>query len=262
MAIESAGRPTPSCEQASCPPSRLDLGCHAFFLDIDGTLLEFESRPDQVRADRELLSLLLRIESATGGALALISGRTIASIDEVTWPTRFSAAGIHGFERRDANGACFRAGSDAAQDGARIALQALVAADPRLLLEDKGVGLALHFRLAPELAGYAKAAVRELAQLYPNFKIQEGRSVIELLPRIAGKGRALAAFMDESPFQGRLPIFVGDDLTDEPAFEWVNSAAGISVAVAAARPTAARASLPSVSAARDWLSALADNGNA
>ncbi len=152
-----------------------------------------------------------------------------------------------------------QAGKFTALDGARTRLRALVEEHPGLLLEDKGAGVALHFRAVPELAARAKTVIGELAGSYADLKVQEGRDVIELLPRTAGKGRALAAFMDEVPFQGRRPIFVGDDLTDEPAFEWVNAAGGISVVVAADRPSAAPAGLPSVRAARAWLEVLASN---
>ena len=248
-------------ECPSLPPPRLDLRRHAFFLDIDGTLLEFACQPDRVRADPALLSLLLQIERRAGGALALVSGRTIASIDQVTAPERFAAAGIHGFERRNANGAYMQGGRYPALDGPRAALQALSREHPRLLLEDKGVALALHFRKAPELAARATTLVRDLAEAVPSLKVQLGRQVAELLPRTAGKAHALAAFMNESPFHGRLPIFVGDDLTDEPAFEWVNATGGLSVVVAADRVTAARAGLPSVSAARIWLDALVGNAH-
>ena len=103
--------------------------------------------------------------------------------------------------------------------------------------------------------------MQDLAGAASSLKVQLGRQVVELLPRTAGKGRALAAFMDEAPFHGRLPIFVGDDLTDEPAFEWVNANGGLSIAVAADRVTAARAGLPSVSAVWNWLDAVAGNGH-
>ena len=119
------------------PLPRLDLQRHAFFLDIDGTLLEFACRPDRVKADPALLRLLLHVQRRAGGALALISGRTIASIDEVTAPERFAAAGIHGFERRNAHGAYLQAGRYAALDGPRAALQALSREHPGLLLRTK-----------------------------------------------------------------------------------------------------------------------------
>lgn len=236
-------------------PARLAPHTHAFFLDVDGTLVDFAERPESVQADTELLSLLETILRRSGGALALVSGRTIDSLDRITAPRRFAAAGVHGLERRGAAGAYSRhplAGC-AALAGARAALRELVRAHPPLLLEDKQLSLAVHFRAAPELTDRVTQRVRALGEVDADLKVQEGRMVVELLPRCACKAHALAAFMDEAPFKGRTPVYVGDDLTDEPAFEWINRAGGVSVAVAPPGASAACASLPSVAAVRRWL---------
>ncbi len=132
-------------------------------------------------------------------------------------------------------------------------MRALVQAHPELLLEDKGSGLALHFRAAPQLAAHVIARTIALVRPHPSLKVQQGHMVVEVLPCSAGKQHALAAFMQQHPFRGRTPLFVGDDLTDEPAFEWVNAVGGLSVAVAATRPTAASTQLPSVAAVLAWL---------
>lgn len=243
----------PARENRLLLPARPDPDRQAFFLDLDGTLVDFASDPEKVRASPAVLSLLQRIERATGGALALVSGRTIDSLDRVTAPQRFAAAGIHGLERRSALG--HHAGPMHPQglDRARAALLALAREHPRLLLEDKAAGLALHFRGAPELAELVAARAAAAVRAAPQLRIQHGHMVVEVLPRIAGKHHALAAFMNEAPFRGRIPLFLGDDLTDEPAFEWINAAGGLSIAVAPTRPTAAHAVLPSVAAVRTWL---------
>lgn len=236
-------------------PPLPELQRHAFFLDVDGTLVGFERWPEAVRVDSAVLSLLLRLERGSAGALGLITGRTIASLDQVTAPHRFTAAGIHGLERRSARSVYTGSVASTALEQVRVALRALAQEHPQLLLEDKGRGLAVHFRAAPQLAARAIARIRELAQPHPDLKVQQGHMVVEVLPRSAGKQHALAAFMEQAPFRGRTPLFVGDDLTDEPAFEWVNAAGGLSVAVGVTRPTAASTQLPSVVAVHDWLGA-------
>lgn len=234
-------------------PPQPELHRHAFFLDVDGTLVSFARSPEEVRADPAILSLLVRLERGSAGALALITGRTLASLDRVTAPHRFAAAGIHGLERRGARGADAGCVASNALEQVRASLRALSQEHPELLLEDKGSGLALHFRAVPQLAARATARALELARPHPDLKVQQGHLVVEVLPRIAGKQHALAAFMEQEPFRGRTPLFVGDDLTDEAAFEWVNAVGGLSVAVGATRPTAASTQLPSVAAVRAWL---------
>lgn len=244
----------PAQERAFVLPPRPDTGRHAFFLDVDGTLVDFASHPESVSAGPVVLSLLRRLERAAGGALALVSGRTIDSLDRVTAPHRFTAAGIHGLEWRSARGQHAAASHMQSLERARAALRGLALEHPRLLVEDKGSSIALHFRAAPELAVLASARAEAAVLAAPQLRVQHGHMVVEVLPRIASKHHALAAFMNEAPFRGRIPLFVGDDLTDEPAFEWVNAAGGLSIAVAASRrPTAAQVTLPSVAAVRTWL---------
>lgn len=134
-----------------------------------------------------------------------------------------------------------------------------VTKEPRLVVEDKGLALALHYRQAPQLETELVTAVTAVAERTGSgLRAQRGRLVIELTPGTVSKATAIAEFMGEEPFRGRLPAYVGDDLTDEPAFEWVNAASGISVAVDVAPPTSARTHLGSVMEVRAWLRALLD----
>jgi trehalose 6-phosphate phosphatase len=241
------------------PPLELRAEEYAFFLDMDGTLLELAPRPEGVQADAALLGLLNLITTRSGGALALVTGRSIDALDHITHPYRFPASGVHGFERRDAAGGYVRqrAPRPEALAEARVALRRLVAAHPQLVLEDKQVALALHYRAAAHLQPMALGVANALAEIWStDFKVQPGCMVVELMPRFAGKANAVAAFMEEPPFKGRRPLYIGDDLTDEPAFQVVNATGGISVAVASGRPTAALTTLPSVAAVRAWLLAL------
>jgi trehalose 6-phosphate phosphatase len=203
------------------------------FLDVDGTLLDIAPTPDAVRVEDSLKELLAATSDALRGALALVSGRSIATLDALFAPHRWPAAGLHGIERRDATGSVHLAAPDApALDVARAALAAVVAAAPGALLEDKGRTLALHYRAIPEREVELRRAVRAVAdRLGDQYHVLEGNRVLELKPAAATKADAIRAFMVETPFAGRRPIFVGDDLTDLDGFAAVERAGGMSVAV-------------------------------
>jgi len=231
----------------------------AFFLDVDGTLLELASRPDAVVVEGQTRDLLRDLVRASGGAVAFVSGRSIVTLDRLFQPIQLPSAGLHGFERRSASGEYFHCPvpPDEVLDQARTQLRALAERFPGVLLEDKQFALAIHYRQVPVFEPKLLQAVEEIARpLRESFEIQHGRLVIELRPRGSTKADAVAAFMRETPFRGRKPIFVGDDFTDECAFAWVNAAEGYSVAVGVDRPSAARAHLPSVLAVHEWLRSL------
>jgi trehalose 6-phosphate phosphatase len=246
---------------ADTSPDRTDanqtrVGNLAFFFDVDGTLLDLAPVPDAVVVAKEVIDLLRALVMRNCGAVALISGRSITTLDALFQPLLLPAAGLHGFERRDAVGTYRRHSPPPGQvlERARSLLRQVAARDLRLVLEDKSFALALHYRQAPELERSVVTKVEAIAQaVAPALELQRGRMVVELRPAEANKAMAIAAFMREAPFAGRRPVCLGDDLTDECAFEWVNGAAGISIAVGVARHTAARAHLPSVREARMWL---------
>jgi trehalose 6-phosphate phosphatase len=228
----------------------------AIFLDIDGTVLEHAERPDAVRADPALGRLLAGLAEVTGGALALISGRPVAELDALFAPLRLPVAGQHGIERRDARGTVHRhAFSLEPLRRAALELAEFAAHRPGLLLEDKVLSLALHYRLAPEHAESAREAVnRALVALGPGFEMQSGKLVFEIKPGGRDKGTAIEEFMTEAPFAGRLPVFIGDDATDEYGFAIVNRRGGHSIKVGPGA-TIARWSLSSAAAVRRWLDA-------
>jgi trehalose 6-phosphate phosphatase len=224
-----------------------------FFLDIDGTLLDIAERPQLVRIDEDLGHLLATTRDATGGAVALISGRSVAEIDRL-FGRNFCAAGQHGAERRDAAGKMHQHRVPLA--GLRKAherLKRMVAEHPALVLEDKGMNLALHYRLAPELAATVHEVLRRLVEeLGDDFELQSGKMVMEIKPSGKDKGTAIAEFLAEAPFRGRLPVFIGDDLTDEFGFELINRVGGCSVKVGEGS-SAANWRLPNAHAVRAWL---------
>jgi trehalose 6-phosphate phosphatase len=231
----------------------------AFFLDVDGTLLEMAPTPDAVVVDPELLAMLRALVLGSGGAVALVSGRAIGVLDDLFKPLLLPCAGLHGFERRSASGVYARRAlpPEALLNEVRGVFSRLVAEHPGLLLEDKRFSLALHYRLAPHLEPLVMERVASLAAaLAPHFELQRGRYVAEIRPSQANKATAVAEFMQEEPFRGRRPLCLGDDLTDEYAFEWVNAAGGISIAVGTERDSHAQWHLQSVAVARAWLHSL------
>ncbi len=224
-----------------------------FFLDIDGTLLDIAERPQLVRIDDDLGRLLATVRDASDGAVALISGRPVAEIDRL-FGRNFCAAGQHGAERRDFAGKMHRHRVPlAGLRKARTSLREMVARHPALVLEDKGMNLAVHYRLAPELGATVQEVVRRLAEeLGDDFGTQAGKMVMEIKPSGKDKGTAIAEFLEEAPFRGRLAVFIGDDLTDEFGFELINRVGGCSVKVGEGS-SAAHWRLPNALAVRAWL---------
>jgi trehalose 6-phosphate phosphatase len=199
----------------------------AYFLDVDGTLLDIMPRPEDVVADERLRALLIRLSKAAGGALGLISGRAIKDIDRIFAPVIFPAAGLHGADIRFPDGSRSMS-SDSAMDGVRRPVAGFVAAHRGLRLEDKGGALAVHFRQAPELGPKVLEFLGRLAQ-ESGLMVQEGKMVAELKEANHDKGKGIQALLARPPFSGRKPVFIGDDLTDENGFRLVNALGGISV---------------------------------
>jgi trehalose 6-phosphate phosphatase len=226
----------------------------AFFLDLDGTLLEYAAHPGAVHVDEDLIALLGRLQQAAGGAAALISGRSVRDIDGLFAPLKLPAAGQHGIEVRFADGAVQR--HPAAIGGlerAAAAIVRLTSAHPGLVLENKGMTMALHYRLEPALGELVEREMAAIAaSLGRGFELQRGKFVVELKPSGRNKGHAIAELCRSAPFTGRVPVFVGDDLTDESGFGLVNRLGGHSVKVGAG-PTSARWRMPDAGAVRAWL---------
>ena len=240
-------------------PPLPDAARWALFLDIDGTLLEIAATPETVVMPAGLKELLERLHVLANGAMALVSGRSLAQLDRLLAPLKVPVAGVHGLERRSADGTeHLGSGIRALPAAARERLARAVQENPRLLLEDKGQALALHYRMAPELQRIARDTVNEALQLAgKDYVLLDGKMVIELKPAIASKSSAIEAFLREPPFTGRMPVFIGDDRTDEAGFAYVNRQGGLSIQVGAAPVRGATYCLPDVPAVRAWLEALA-----
>jgi trehalose 6-phosphate phosphatase len=237
-------------------PPRFDLQS-AVFLDVDGTLLDIAPRPELVRVPSELPALIARVAKERQGALALISGRPLTQLDRLFQPWTGAAAGLHGVERRRADGTLdciLDEGSSAALNRIRPKLAALASDGSGLFLEDKAGTLALHYRAVPEreaeIRAYAEALQREVGT---TLRLIAGKMVVEFQPRSVDKGRAISAFLGEPPFLGRRAIFVGDDTTDEDGFAEINRCGGITVRVGTPSKTAANYGLPCPAAVLSWL---------
>ena len=226
------------------------------FLDVDGTLLDFADTPDDVAVDAELVEVLGRLGPALDGALALVSGRPIAVLDRLFAPLRLPAAGVHGLERRNAQGAT----TDDPVDGLRLAIarhaiRQFVDRHPALIVEDKIRSLALHWRRDPALQNAVQTLLMSLLeQIGPDFELQQGAAVLELKPATRDKGSAVEAFLREPPFVGRVPVYIGDDATDADAFQAVERHGGWAIGVGPQPGTALRLEDPR--AVRRWLARL------
>jgi trehalose 6-phosphate phosphatase len=230
----------------------------ALFLDVDGTLLEIAQTPQSVFVPESLKSQLIDLSTRFDGALALVSGRRLSDLDDLFAPLRFCAAGVHGCEIREPTGCVARRAVEREELAvARLQLEHFVLRRPGLLLEDKGFALALHFRTVPHLSGDVLGEMkRVLLRLGPSYALLPGKCVFELRPTGVTKATAITALMQQVPFAGRTPIFIGDDVTDEDAFALVNDLEGISIGVGNPALTHARHRLHDVREVRRWLETI------
>jgi trehalose 6-phosphate phosphatase len=226
----------------------------AYFLDIDGTLIELAPTPDEIHVDEQLALLIERLHAWTGGAVALITGRSIADVDSIFPLQGIAIAGQHGVELRTPDGRhSVHEAPLAGLDAVRSRLEKVTVKHPGLLAEFKGVSVALHYRAAPQLAGYAHRLMRKMRSSFlRDYTVQRGKRVVELKPAGKDKGIAISELMRESPFVGRVPVFLGDDTTDELGFSVVNELGGHSIKVGKGSSIASWR-LENVAAVRAWL---------
>ncbi|WP_206455143.1 trehalose-phosphatase [Aurantimonas marina] len=240
----------------SLPPS-IDPHRHAVFLDFDGTLVALVDDPQAVSIAPAALDRLETLQSELSGALAVVSGRRIADLDRFLAPMRFAAAGVHGLERRvRPDDEIERLAGPEVLDDVRARLGAPLRDNPRLKLEDKGTALVLHYRTAPDLKDVAERAMADATVGRHDLAVMNGDNIVEVHPAGMDKGKALAAMMKDPPFAGRIPVYVGDDTTDEFALRQVRDAGGISIKVGD-KHSVAEFRLADVVAVHHWLAASA-----
>lgn len=234
------------------PPSPSDDW--ALFLDVDGCLLDFASTPGDVRVPAGLLATLGELQAALGGALALVSGRPLHQLDALFAPLHLPAAGLHGLQVRRRDDLVDITGDvPAALLELRFAAQALAAKFPGAVIEDKGSTLALHWRGEPAAEEPLHEMATSALTTLPGYHLQPGNHVIEVRPDGSDKGAAIVQLLASPPFAGRMPAFLGDDLTDEHGFAAVNALDGVSILVGSRSPSVARYHLHDPAALREWL---------
>lgn len=234
-------------------PELPDREC-ALFFDFDGTLVDLAPHPGAVQVHQEVPRLLADLATALGGAVAVVSGRPLAEVDHYLQPLTLCAAGVHGAERRAADGHVVRLACSTLEDAAAV-VQALCLRHPALHMEVKPGAIALHYRRAPELENECLATMSEALGRVDGMVLLRGKMVVEMKPTRAGKGLAVRSFMDESPFRLRRPWFFGDDVTDEAAFEAVQALGGVAVKIGEGE-TRATLRLSGPAALRQWMGRL------
>lgn len=228
----------------------------AVFLDIDGTLIDVAPEPDAVHVPPGLPVLLAGLDSALGGALALNTGRELSVVDSLLKPLRLSASGVHGAELR------LRP-----QDGVEIlaprvprqlteALRDAVGPSDTILVEDKRVGVAVHYRKVPDAVEFLGTAISDVIRDWPEYQLKGGRMIYEIIPRGFSKATAIARFLQHGPFRERLPLVIGDDRGDEPAIALAKSRGGAAFTVAGEYFQTREADFSGTAAVRSALSRL------
>ena len=233
----------------------------AVLLDIDGTLLDLMPTPREVWVPPDLVKTLNRLYRRTGGALALVSGRSLNDIDLIFAPEQFPAVGGHGAEMRiEAEAEAVAAHAPPLDKELKRRLAAIARLSPGILLEDKGYSLALHYRLAPHAEKAIYAAVSLIRADLPDAPIEvlPGKQVCEIKHSGFTKASGVRELMTHPPFRGRKPFFIGDDVTDESVFAIMPDLAGIAFSVGRrARGVAGHFDAPSD--VREFLAHLLDD---
>jgi trehalose 6-phosphate phosphatase len=218
----------------------LDFQRAALFLDVDGTLLDIAATPDGVVVPDGLAATIARLEQSLGGALAIVTGRTLADLDRLFYPLRTRAAGVHGAEMRFApdEAAVETQAARPLPDSLWREFAAVTSAFPGVLAENKHYSVTAHYRAAPQAAAPLRMALQRLLErrAWDDFELTDALFAYELKPSGVNKGEAVRRFLQRPPFVGRRPMFVGDDESDEFGFRSVADHRGYAFAVGVARP--------------------------
>jgi len=242
----------------------MDPEAHAFFLDVDGTLLDIAPTPEKVRVPVALKSDLARLLLRAKGAMSLVSGRSVENLDRLFAPLELPCVGVHGGEIRMLPERHIEVATHAPIPvEVRKSLLRISHGRRGLLFEDKGQTFAIHFRQAGPIAQALREEIEQCLAAFdmPAMQVLHGKAVFEIKPLQFSKGQAVEKLMQRPPFKTRRPVFFGDDTTDESAFESVARLGGIGVSVGRTFPNAQYV-LPNPADVRGWLQRLASEGSA
>jgi trehalose 6-phosphate phosphatase len=231
----------------------------ALFLDFDGVLVDLAETPDAVVVSDKLRSRLEKLNGALGGAVAVVSGRGLQAIDDFLFPTVLAVAGDHGNQRRTSSGEIEWENTRASVAASALyeLIKARVGNDDRLLVEQKASAVALHYRLAPERGRECIEWMEAAVQREPALSIVFGKMVVEARAHGVTKGEAVRKYMEEPPFADRVPVFIGDDVTDEDGFVAVQERGGIGIKVGEGQ-TAARLRMRDTAEVANFLDAIVE----
>jgi trehalose 6-phosphate phosphatase len=230
----------------------------ALFIDIDGTLLDMAPSPDAVVVPRGLVQTLSRVAKVFGGAVALSTGRRVADADRFFAPLRLVTSGVHGTEARTQVGGEVAMLAPPVPEAMLQAVKDMARLSPGILIEEKGAGIAVHYRHAAEMRATIVLELERIAGQWDDFALRSGRWVLDLIPKRCSKGTGLKSLMRLPVFRGRRPIMIGDDHGDEPAMLEAQRLGGSGLKVAGEHFSADNADFDSAASVRRWLAALAN----
>lgn len=234
----------------------------ALFIDIDGTLLDVAPRPDAAVVPSGLVQTLTRLVKRFGGAVALITGRRVSDADRFFDPLRLVTAGVHGAEVRTRPGGETATLAAPVPPGMLQAVHAVAGLSSAILVEEKGPGVAVHYRNAPQLRPAIERDLARIVLRWEDFALRSGSKVLELVPKAHSKGTGLGSLMRLPAFSTRRPIMIGDDHCDEPAMRMAQRLGGFGLRVAGEHFGRDCADFDSAASVRTWLSVLAAKASA
>jgi len=229
----------------------------ALFADIDGTLLDMAPTPDAAVVPPGLVQTLTRLTMNFGGAFALITGRRVCDVDRFFAPLRLAVSGVHGTEVRTHPGGKTQMLAVPVPPILLQAVHSIARLSPGILVEEKGAGVAVHYRKAPRMRSTIELELEHIVRRWEDFALRSGRMVLDLVPKSHSKGTGLRSLMQLPVFTARRPIMIGDDHADEPAMREAQRLGGVGLKVAGEHFSRASADFDSAASVRSWLADLA-----
>ena len=233
-----------------------DIQQVALFLDVDGTLYDIENSPSLIKPCFRLQKKLHTIRNRLGGALGLISGRSLDDLDRIFENNKIPIAGNHGAQLKDALQTQEYQADTRKIKGIAQKVKELLNGQKDIEIENKGSNLTVHFRNSTIDRKKIKIIIMELVKYEPKLTFLKGKEVLEVKPLSHNKGTAISYFMRTKPFIKRRPIFIGDDVSDEDGFETVNKKGGWSVRVGNYKRSKANFFLPNVKSVHEMMKQL------